>query len=124
MMAAARSARTIGRMSPSSTTQATRRQAPEVGTGRVILWCVLAGMAFWPRLWILGFWIFDRQIGDAFSNWIVPALGFVFFPWTTLLYAWMWSINSSGVHGWEWIFVVIGVASDLFFWIAGRSSLR
>lgn len=96
----------------------------EVGTGRVVLWTFLVGMAFWSRLWILGFWIFDRQVGDAFSSWIVPFLGFIFMPWTTLLYAWMWSINSAGVAGWEWIFVAIGVLSDLFFWIAGRRSLR
>jgi hypothetical protein len=107
-----------------STTQATARASREIGTGRVVLWCVLIGVAFWPRLWILLFWIFDRQIGDAFSSWIVPTVGFFFAPWTTLLYAWMWSINSAGVDGWEWIFVGIGVISDLFFWLAGRSSLR
>lgn len=107
-----------------STTQATARASRDIGTGRVVLWCVLIGVAFWPRLWILLFWIFDRQIGDAFSSWIVPTLGFFFAPWTTLLYAWMWSINSAGVSGWEWIFVGIGVISDLFFWIAGRSSLK
>src|ERR1700754_3584110 len=114
---------TIRTMSQSSTgVQAS--EGRDVGTGRVVLWVFLAGVAFWPRLWILGFWIFDRQIGEAFSAWIVPALGFVFAPWTTLLYAWMWSIGSGGVHGWEWIFVGIGILSDLFFWIAGRAPLR
>jgi hypothetical protein len=105
----------------SLTTDGKRR---DVGTGRIVLWCFLAGMGFWPRLWILGFWIFDRQISGAFDGWIVPALGFVLAPWTTLLYAWMWSINSAGVTGWEWIFVGVGIVSDLFFWIAGRASLR
>ena len=51
-------------------------------------------------------------------------LGFWFLPWSTLLYAWMWAVDSSSVTGWEWIVVGIGLLSDLFFWLAGRSSLR
>jgi hypothetical protein len=101
------------------------RERRDVGTGRVVLWMILLSMAFWPRLWILGFWIFDRQIDEAYSgSFLIPLAGFVFLPWTTLLYAWMWSINSASVDGWEWIFVAIGLLSDLFFWIAGRRSLR
>jgi hypothetical protein len=96
----------------------------EAGTGRIVLWFFLANVAFWPRLWIIGFWVFSEWIGNAFPDKIVPALGFVFLPWTTLLYAWMWAINSDSVHGWEWIIVAIGLVSDLFFWIAGRASLR
>jgi hypothetical protein len=96
-----------------------RREAP------VVLWAILLGVAFWPRLWIILFWIFDRQIDEAYDGgFIVPFLGLMFMPWTTLMYAWMWSINSSTVAGWEWIFVAIGLASDLFFWIAGLRSLR
>jgi hypothetical protein len=100
------------------------KRRDEVGTGGIVLWFILANVAFWPRLWIVGFWIFSREIGDAFSGWIVPALGFLILPWTTLLYAWMWAIGSDGVHGWEWILVAIGLFSDLFFWTAGRASLR
>ena len=33
-----------------------------------VLWSVLLGVAFWPRLWIIGFWIFGRQLGDAFDG--------------------------------------------------------
>jgi hypothetical protein len=99
-------------------------QQRDVGTGRIVLWFVLVNVAFWPRLWILGFWLLSDKMGDAFSGWIVPALGFVFLPWTTLLYAWMWAIGSDAVTGWEWIIVAIGLLSDLFFWLAGRASLH
>jgi hypothetical protein len=121
-----RSRETIALMTKSdygnlSQQKATHRDA---GVGRVVLWFFLAGMAFFPRLWIIAFWIFGRALGDAFSGWIVPFLGFLFLPWTTVLYAWMWAIGSDGVHGWEWIIVAIGLLSDLFFWIAGRASLR
>ena len=89
-----------------------------------VLWAVLLGVAFWPRLWILGFWIFGRQLGNAFDGWIVPALGFLFLPWTTLLYAWMWAIGSDGLHGWEWLPVGFSLLIDVWFWVAGPRSLR
>ncbi|WP_037501101.1 hypothetical protein [Solirubrobacter soli] len=99
-------------------------ESQDAGTGRVVLWFVLFNVAFWPRLFILGFWIFSDTIGNAFSGWVVIILGFLLLPWTTLLYAWMWAIDSNSVTGWEWIIVAIGLLSDLFFWIAGRASMR
>jgi hypothetical protein len=89
-----------------------------------VLWSVLLGVAFWPRLWILGFWIFGRQLGNAFDGWIVPTLGFLFLPWTTLLFAWMWAIGSDGLHGWEWVPVGFSFLIDVWFWVAGSRSLR
>jgi hypothetical protein len=86
---------------------------------------VLLVLSLWPRLWIIGFWIFDQEgIGHAFSTWIIPALGFVFLPWTTLLYAWMWAISSNAVTGWEWIVVAVGFLIDILFWVVGRWWVR
>jgi hypothetical protein len=99
-------------------------EAREIGTGRIVAWLLLAGLALVPRLWIVGFWIFSRTIGDAFSSWIVPAIGIVILPWTTLMYAWMWSIDSDGVHGWEWGVVAFSFLLDLIVWAGGRRSLR
>jgi hypothetical protein len=101
------------------------KSPPDAGTSRIALWVVLLGVAFWPRLWILGFWIFDhRGLGQAFSSWVIPALGFFVLPWTTLLYAFMWSVGSDAVSGWEWSFVVLAFIVDVWFWIAARRSLR
>jgi hypothetical protein len=91
---------------------------------RAIAWAVLLGLAFWPRLWIIGFWIFGRQLGDAFSSWIIPAIGFVILPWTTLIYAFMWGITSNVVSGWEWVAVGAAFIVDILFWIWSRSSIR
>jgi hypothetical protein len=91
---------------------------------RAIAWAVLLGLAFWPRLWIIGFWIFGHQLGDAFSSWIIPAIGFVILPWTTLIYAFMWGITSDVVSGWEWVAVGAAFLVDVLFWAWGRSSLR
>jgi hypothetical protein len=78
-------------------------------------WFLFLNLLFWPRLFILGFAIFSREIGDAFSGWVVPALGFVFLPWTTWTYAMMWGITSDGVHGvFEWGCVAIALLFDVW----------
>jgi hypothetical protein len=93
-------------------------------TQRILAWTILLGVGFWPRLWILGFWIFGRQLGDAFSSWVIPAIGFFILPWTTLMYALMWGIDSNAVSGWEWIVVGVSFVVDVLWWVWGRSSLR
>jgi hypothetical protein len=94
------------------------------GTGRVLLWVVAGGLMFWPRLFIIGFWIFSRTIGDAFSSTLIVIAGFILLPWTTLMYASMWSISSNEVAGWEWIVVVIAFVVDLYTWALARRSLQ
>jgi hypothetical protein len=102
----------------------THTDTREIGTGRIVAWLVLLGLAVGPRLWIAGFWIFSRTIGEAFSSWIVPAIGLVILPWTTLMYAWMWAIDSDGVHGWEWGVVAVSFLLDLAVWLGARRSLQ
>jgi len=80
--------------------------------------------ASFPRLFILAFWIFGSELGDAFGSWIIPAVGFIVAPWTTLLYAWMWAISSDAVAGWEWIVVAVGVLLDLAFLVMVRRLMR
>jgi hypothetical protein len=111
-------------MSQSFTPLPQHHDEQQITTGRILLWLVLAFLAFVPRLWIVGFWLLSDKIGHAFSGWVVPAIGFVILPWTTLMYAWMWSIDSQGVNGWEWIVVGISLVVDLLFWVYGRASLR
>lgn len=66
-----------------------------------------------PRLAAVLWWIFDSSRWDlAFSSWIWPLLGIIFLPWTTLAYVLMWS-PGTGVHGWEWLIVGLGLAGDI-----------
>ena len=95
----------------------------DLSMGQGLLWVWVAFGLVWPRLCLLGFWIFSDLLGDAFDGWIVPALGFLLVPWTTGAYAMMWSISSDGVNGIEWAVVVLGVVLDLATW-AGARRLR
>jgi hypothetical protein len=57
-------------------------------------------------------WIFTNLVDRAFNGFVVPLLGLLFLPWTTLMYVLFWSARG-GVNGWEWIFVVLGLLADI-----------
>jgi hypothetical protein len=69
--------------------------------------------AFAPRLFVVILWIARPAYVDAvFDTWIIPLLGVVFLPFTTL----MWVLLDAppvGVEGWDWLWIVIAVALDL-----------
>ena len=98
------------------------RQGQSRSAGGVVLFLV-GSAAFWPRLFILGFWIFGSQLGRAFDSWVIPAVGFVILPWTTVAYAFMWGVSSDRVSGVEWIVVGGAFVIDLLTW-AGTLALR
>jgi hypothetical protein len=114
-------------MSPSST-MLPRRNAPKVNkramSDRIVAGIVFFGFGFLARLWLVGLWIFSDLLGDAFDGWVVPVLGFVLLPWTTLTYAFMWTIGSDKASGWEWIMVGIALLVDLVFWAWSRSVFK
>jgi hypothetical protein len=92
--------------------------------GQIVAVFLLLTFSLFPRAWILAFWIFGSELGDAYSSWIIPAAGFVVLPWTTVLYAWMWAISSDGVNGWEWLPVAVAFVVDLAFWSATARLFR
>ena len=96
------------------------RRSQEIGITDAVGLVLLGSLMLVPRLFMLGFWIFDRQIGDAFDHTVVPFIGFVVLPWTTVIYAAMWSITSESVTGVEWVAVAIGLLLDLWTWSAFR----
>src|SRR4051812_26362412 len=79
-----------------------------VSIGQAITWVVFLSLLFWPRLFIIGFALFDNQFETAYDHWIVPAVGFLILPWTTVAYALMWGAGNHEVYGIEW--AVVGVA--------------
>ena len=70
---------------------------------------LLAGFA--PRLAAILFWIFRPVRWDlAFDNALVPLLGFVLAPWTTL--AWV-ICAPGGITGFDVVLIVVAVLLDL-----------
>jgi hypothetical protein len=65
-----------------------------------------------PRIAIVLIAFFSDYLGRAYDSFLIPLLGWVFLPWTTLAYA--WAINSRGeVVGFQAAVVVIAVLIDL-----------
>ena len=64
-----------------------------------------------PRV-ALGFvWIFTNLVDRAYDDVIVPVLGFVFLPWTTLVYA--LAYDGNGVSSLGWFFVALAALGDV-----------
>jgi hypothetical protein len=69
-----------------------------------------------PRLaLILVWWFGGGYIGRAYEHWLWPLLGFVFFPLTTLAFAFAFhSLGEPGeVPPFGWLLVALAVAADL-----------
>jgi hypothetical protein len=99
---------------------ASQYRQQEISPVTGVAWVLIGSLMFWPRLFMLGFFIFDRDIGRAFGSWVVPIIGFFVLPWTTVTYAAMWSISSDRVIGIEWAAVAVALVLDLITWAAVR----
>jgi len=67
--------------------------------------------AFAPRVTLVILWIATNLVDRAFSGFLIPLLGLIFLPFTTLFYVLAWS--AGGVHGLGWFFVAVGFVFDL-----------
>jgi len=75
------------------------------------LFVIFAG-AF-PRLAVLFMWLarpvmFSAAFG---GSWLIPLLGVLFLPLTTLMYVLLWSAN--GLSGFDWFWLVLAFMLDL-----------
>ena len=63
-----------------------------------------------PRFAILLYWLaWPARWEVAFSTFIVPFLGFLFFPWTTLMYI---LVAPDGVTGFDYVLLALAVLVD------------
>lgn len=70
-----------------------------------------------PRLAILVWWIYTpAYITTLFQNWIWPLLGWVFLPWSTLMYM---AVAGGGIVGFDWIILGLGVFADMSTYFGG-----
>ncbi len=78
--------------------------------------CLLAMMiGLAPRLVLILMAIFGERINFAFDSFIIPVLGWIFAPYTTIFYILVYS-PLTGVTGWDWVWVGLGVVLDIMKW--------
>jgi uncharacterized membrane protein len=88
--------------------------------------CIVALLAlFSARLAVLFLWLFTNLVTRAFApnKFLLPLLGLIFLPWTTLMYVLAWT-PAHGVTGVGWFFVALGVLFDLGSYSSGGYTQR
>ncbi|WCO67236.1 hypothetical protein PO878_00680 [Iamia majanohamensis] len=76
-----------------------------------------------PRLAIFLMWLFTDRLRIAFDSGWVGLLGFLFLPWTTLVYALAYA-PFGGVTDLGWVLVGIALFADLASYGSGERSRR
>jgi hypothetical protein len=83
----------------------------------ILFGCLLAfSAAVAPRLVLILAWIFsDRWPLVWQGDWIMPLLGIIFLPYTTIMYLLTWSLTG-GIEGWDWLWIIMGLFLDFMKW--------
>ncbi len=73
---------------------------------------------FGPRLAILIWWLINpaRWAAAFTGSFIWPLLGFLFLPWTTIMYV---IVFPGGVVGFDWIWLGLGLLVDISSYVGG-----
>jgi hypothetical protein len=75
-----------------------------------------------PRLALIAMALFSDVLSSAFDSWLLPLIGFLVLPWTTLAYGVMWDVGTHEVTGFEWFVVAVAFLADVG--IVGGASRR
>ncbi len=74
--------------------------------------CLLViAMLMFPRLILFLMWLFSNVLQRAYQNMLIPLLGFIFLPITTIVYAWLVT-NGMPLQGFNILLLVLAVLLD------------
>lgn len=65
-----------------------------------------------PRLALFFTWLLTDRLALAFDSWFLPVLGWLFLPWTTLMWTFAYEPRD-GVTGIGWLFVIVAFLVDI-----------
>src|SRR5512136_3273557 len=75
--------------------------------------CLAALLPAFSRIMLLMYWISRPvQMELAFNTFILPCLGFLFLPFTTLMYVWLVQ-GAGGIQGLDWLWLILAVLIDV-----------
>ena len=81
------------------------------------LGCLFAGLAAtFPRVGLLLIWLFTDWSDVVFDNWFWPLLGFIFVPFTTLMYILVDLVTVGDIQLGGWLLIGLSVLVDLSHW--------
>lgn len=73
--------------------------------------CLVVLILAFPRAALVALFFFTTYLQRAYHGLLIPLLGFLFLPLTTLVYAWLHN-NNQPIAGINAIFLVIAVVID------------
>jgi hypothetical protein len=75
--------------------------------------CILVLLALvGPRLGLVILWLFTDYLSRAFDNFLLPFIGCLILPWTTIAYAFA-MVSLGGLNGLGLLVVILGVLADI-----------
>ena len=76
-----------------------------------------------PRVILVLMWLFSSYLDRAYHGLVIPLLGFIFLPITTIVYAWM--VNSGlPIAGFNLVILIVAVLLDAGSHGSGASYYR
>ena len=76
--------------------------------------CLSALLPAFARIMLLMEWISRPvQWNAAFSTFIIPCLGFLFLPFTTLMYFVLQTSTPGALAGIDWLWIILAVVIDI-----------
>ena len=76
-----------------------------------------------PRIALVLLFLFSHYLSRAYHGWLIPLLGFLFLPLTTLAYAWL--VNSGQpIAGLNLVILIVAVIIDVGGWSGGEYRRR
>jgi len=76
-----------------------------------------------PRLVLVLMFLFSNYLTRAYHGLIVPLLGFLFLPLTTIAYAWLRNTGQA-LEGWPLLILIAAVIVDVGGWGGGYRGRR
>jgi hypothetical protein len=84
---------------------------------------ILILFLIFPRIALLLIFFFSNYLERAYHNLLIPLLGFIFLPLTTLAYAWMVNTGQP-IGGLNLVLLIVAVIIDLGGWGGGEYHRR
>ena len=75
--------------------------------------CILVLLVLlFPRVILVLMWLFSNMLDRAYHNLVIPLIGFIFLPITTIVYAWL-AANGLRIEGFNVVLIIVAVLLDV-----------
>lgn len=77
-----------------------------------------------PRLTMVALWLLTDWVDRVYNGWLVPVLGIVFLPWTTVLYTIGYIVSGDTAAPWGILGLIVGVFCDIMSYAGSSKPVR